>query len=38
VEWGLIKNNAYCGRAFVFDISETEAHNIQEIKRSSEYI
>lgn len=38
ISWGLVKNSSFCGRAFVYEISEAEAHNIQQIKRQGEFI
>ncbi len=33
VAWGLIKHSHFCAKAFVFEISESDAHNIQQIKK-----
>ena len=33
VVWGLIKNDNFCGRAFVYGITETDASKIQSIRR-----
>lgn len=38
IEWGLTKNSSFCGRAFVYEITEAEAHHIQQIKRQGEFI
>lgn len=29
VSWGLVKNNAFCGKAFVFELPEDDANHIQ---------
>jgi len=31
-EWGLVQNKLFCGRAFIFEIGESDVNNIQEIK------
>lgn len=38
IAWGLVKDSNYCGKAFVIEITEAEAHNIQLIKQPGEMI
>ena len=38
VSWGLIKNDGFCGRGFVFEIPEDDANHIQSIKDSGEMV
>ena len=36
IAWGLVNDSNNCGKAFVIEITEAEAHNIQLIKRPGE--